>query len=98
MDLKHGKGKSFINGCVYIGDYKCGKRDGCGTLTSLSGTIYVGDFKNDRKHGKGKLTYPLISPDEPQRTIEGNWEKDKLLDDERPKTSTSVTVQTLSLD
>ena len=99
-DQKHGRGKSFINGCVYIGGYKFGKRDGSGILTSLSGTIYEGEFKNDRKHGVGKLTYPLISPDEPQRIVEGIWEKDRLVDDNRPKTSTSVTVQqqTLILD
>ena len=94
-------GKSFINGCVYIGDYKCGKRDGSGILTSLSGTLYEGEFKNDRKHGKGKVTYPVISPDEPQRVVEGYWEKDKLVENERPKTSTSVAVSlvgALSLD
>ena len=98
MDTKHGKGKSCINGTIYEGDYKQGKRDGFGKLQALSGNIYEGQFKNDRKDGIGKLIYPPLSPDEAPRILEGRWEKDKFAD--RPLTSVSVTVlsQTLNLE
>lgn len=99
MDSKHGKGKSCINGTIYEGEYKHGKRDGKGKLQAISGNVYEGEFKNDRKDGKGKLIYPPLSPLDMPRILEGNWEKDKFVS-ERPLTSVSVNVitQTLNLE
>jgi hypothetical protein len=97
MDSKHGKGRSCINGTIYEGEYRNGKREGMGRLEALSGNVYIGEFKADRKNGQGKLIYPPLGPDDAPRILEGTWEKDKFISD-RPLTSVTVLTQTLTLE
>jgi hypothetical protein len=44
-------------GCVYRGNYECGKRHGDGILTWPYGATYVGQFMNDKRNGTGVYTY-----------------------------------------
>ena len=61
----------YVNGNIYEGEFKNGKRDGQGTLTWTDGEKYEGEWKNGNYHGKGTLTYV-------DGTIyEGEWHNDR---------------------
>jgi len=47
----------FDSGMKYEGEWKNGKRDGQGTLTSPDGSVYKGGWKNNRMHGQGVKIY-----------------------------------------
>lgn len=51
-----GKAK-FLNGSVYTGEFKNGKRNGKGEIIYLNGTKYVGDYINMSKNGYGTMFY-----------------------------------------
>lgn len=57
-DELHGKGtQTFVEGDVYIGEFKRGTRSGRGTFKYANGERYEGDFENDAFHGKGRQTF-----------------------------------------
>ena len=47
---------TFPNGDRYDGDFKEGKRKGCGTFQFTNGRIYTGQFKDDKFEGLGVWT------------------------------------------
>ena len=47
----------FVDGSIYLGNWKDNKKDGKGTMTYDDGDVYEGDWKDDVKDGKGKMTY-----------------------------------------
>ena len=49
---------SYDDGDKYVGEFKNGKRNGQGTLTSVNGSIYEGEYKNDGRHGHATVTLP----------------------------------------
>jgi hypothetical protein len=61
----------------YIGELKDGIRDGFGSLNLEDGSKYVGEFKGNRYDGKGILSKADGT------TIEGIWQKDKLIRSEK---------------
>ena len=46
---------TYLNGAVYVGEYKGFKRNGQGTLTYANGDRYVGEWQEDQFHGQGTL-------------------------------------------
>jgi hypothetical protein len=47
----------FVNGDVYVGDWKDGKHYGQGTFKNADGDVYVGEWKNGKRHGLGTLKW-----------------------------------------
>lgn len=43
----------YKNGESYKGGFVNGKKNGNGTLNTMSGSIYVGEFRDDKRHGHG---------------------------------------------
>eukprot|EP01117_Protostelium_nocturnum_P014190 TRINITY_DN5374_c0_g1_i3.p1 TRINITY_DN5374_c0_g1~~TRINITY_DN5374_c0_g1_i3.p1 ORF type:complete len:305 (+),score=44.12 TRINITY_DN5374_c0_g1_i3:89-1003(+) len=70
---RHGYGKfSSTDGRVYVGHWKKGAKEGCGTLTHIqpSGkSTYSGEWKNDVRHGRGIFVWPNGD------RYEGLWKK-----------------------
>jgi radial spoke head protein 1 len=56
---KNGLGRSlFVNGDMYIGEYKNNKREGVGTyFWASNGNIYTGRWKNNLRSGVGRMIY-----------------------------------------
>lgn len=57
--LKHGQGEErFVNGCVFSGEYREGRRCGAGQLFQRRATerelLYRGEWKNDVMEGEGE--------------------------------------------
>ena len=50
--------KVYIDGRLYVGEFKDGKRNGTGTYTMPNGEKYVGEFKDGKENGTGTLTFP----------------------------------------
>ena len=48
---------NYVDGGVYVGELKDGKRNGQGTYTFADGAIYVGEWKDDYQHGHGTYNY-----------------------------------------
>jgi hypothetical protein len=46
----------FKDGARYDGEFKNGKRNGCGTNTEANSSTYMGQFKNDQFNGIGLLS------------------------------------------
>ena len=44
---------TLLNGAIYIGEWKNGKRDGKGHQTWIDSSVYNGDWLNDQAHGVG---------------------------------------------
>ena len=42
----------------YVGEFKDGKPNGQGTLTTPDGRKYVGEWKNGKEHGHGTFIFP----------------------------------------
>jgi hypothetical protein len=62
----------YIDGSVYEGTFKSGKKNGYGLLTyGTSGDCYEGKFVGDRKQGKGKY----VSGDK-KTSYDGEWLED----------------------
>ena len=60
----------FLTSCEkYVGEYKDGKRNGQGTLTTPGGAKYVGEWKDGKQNGQGTYTYPDGS------TYVGEWKE-----------------------
>lgn len=60
------------SGDIYVGQWKDGKMNGNGTLTSSKGSKYVGSFKDNERNGYGTVTYG-------NRTkYIGQWKDDKM--------------------
>lgn len=84
-DCINGKGtKIFANGDKYEGDFKKGKLDGIGILTStkqntngdiIFSKIYEGDWKNNKKEGRGKL---VIQKGQKIKKYSGEFKNGKL--------------------
>ena len=55
------------DGAKYVGEYKDGKRNGQGTMTSRSGMKYIGEYKQDEPNGQGAFIsakgYPIAFGD-----------------------------------
>ncbi|KTG38464.1 hypothetical protein cypCar_00031542 [Cyprinus carpio] len=76
---KHGKGTQVWKktGMIYDGDWRCGKREGCGTLSQTDPQtkgymrVYVGSWRNDKKEGAGTYFYSLSA------FYEGQWRGDQ---------------------
>ena len=49
---------TWSDGSKYVGEFKEGKKNGQGTLTSPDGRKYVGEFKDGKQHGQGTETFP----------------------------------------
>ena len=60
----------YLNGAVYVGEWKDDKINGKGTYTYPSGDVYVGDFKDGKINGKGTCTFACGN------VYDGDW-KDK---------------------
>lgn len=58
---------------VFDGEYRNGKRNGHGVLTTPDGEIFDGEFRNDKRNGHGVLTTP------DGKKVEGVWVNDELL-------------------
>lgn len=58
---------------VFDGEYRNGKRNGHGVLTTPDGEIFDGEYRNDKRNGHGVLT----TPDGEKH--EGVWVNDELL-------------------
>ena len=48
---------NFTNGSNYVGEFKDGKYNGQGTLTTANGDKYVGEWRDGKHHGYGTLIY-----------------------------------------
>ena len=48
---------NFTNGSIYVGEFKDGKYNGQGTLTTANGDKYVGEWRDGKHHGYGTLIY-----------------------------------------
>jgi hypothetical protein len=48
--------QKYLNGDIYEGVWKEGKKEGYGVQKYLNGDVYEGEWKNDLRHGKGKFT------------------------------------------
>ena len=71
-NCENGQGTKIVPTGKYVGEWKDGKYNGHGTVTSsYDGRKYVGDFKDGKKHGKGTYTYPDVV------TYVGEWKDDK---------------------
>lgn len=58
---------------VFDGEYRDGKRNGHGVLTTPDGVVFDGEFRNDKRNGHGVLTAPN------GEKVEGVWVNDELL-------------------
>ena len=66
--LKHGKGKSYINGQLeYDGDWKNDLKHGKGKFYINGKLQYEGEWKNDMRNGEGKLY------NDSQLIYDGEW-------------------------
>eukprot|EP01006_Ploeotia_vitrea_P010218 TRINITY_DN26504_c0_g1_i1.p1 TRINITY_DN26504_c0_g1~~TRINITY_DN26504_c0_g1_i1.p1 ORF type:complete len:675 (-),score=112.45 TRINITY_DN26504_c0_g1_i1:1437-3461(-) len=57
---KHGLGKAlFMNGDMFIGEYRGNKREGVGTYywAAEGGSIYSGQWKDNQRWGVGRMVY-----------------------------------------
>ena len=70
-NCENGQGTEIFSHGRYVGEWKDGKFNGHGTVTSPDGRKYVGEFKDGKKHGKGTYTYPDVV------TYVGEWKDDK---------------------
>ena len=53
-----GEGKHvYADGCVYVGQFKDGKKHGRGTYTDASGVVYEGERQSEKQHGRGTYTF-----------------------------------------
>ena len=53
-----GEGKHvYADGCVYVGQFKDGKKHGRGTYTDASGVVYEGEWQSEKQHGRGTYTF-----------------------------------------
>ena len=48
---------TYLNGTMYLGEYKDGREHGQGTVTWSNGDKYVGEWRNGKNHGKGTYTW-----------------------------------------
>ena len=56
--IRHGAGTCvYKNGCIYIGNWSNGKKDGQGIMTMKNGREYNGEWKENVKHGMGKYLF-----------------------------------------
>ncbi|CAI9097927.1 OLC1v1034451C1 [Oldenlandia corymbosa var. corymbosa] len=56
-NVPEGSGKySWLDGCKYEGEWRCGMRHGYGKLQWPSGAVYEGDFSGGYMHGTGTYT------------------------------------------
>ena len=44
-------------GGEYVGEWKDGRKHGCGRHTDIEGNVYEGEYKDGERHGSGVLTY-----------------------------------------
>ena len=47
-----------MDGTIYVGEWKDGKREGQGTYKWADGDKYVGEWKDGKFHGQGTFTFP----------------------------------------
>jgi len=47
---------NYVDGSVYVGEFKYNLRNGQGTFTDANGSVYVGEFKDDQRNGQGTYT------------------------------------------
>lgn len=65
----------YLNGSVYIGDWKENRKNGKGQLIEPDGrTVFNGDWDNDYKHGKGTFLQKSAY------IIEGVWNRGSLIE------------------
>ena len=62
----------FVNGDVFEGEMKDGKRHGSGKYMFIDGDMYAGDWKKDKSHGKGK--YMFVNGDVYKCALE-SWDR-----------------------
>lgn len=77
----NGNGKHIdMEGTIYEGSFKNGKRNGQGKSTAANGLLYEGEWKDNKKDGKGKATYAVKGYDFANRnwSYEGTWKKDSI--------------------
>ena len=60
---------TYLDGSIYVGEWKDGSRHGYGTLTYEDVREYFGKWKEGLRHGYGTLTY------EDKSFYFGRWEK-----------------------
>ena len=54
QEIDEGEAKcDYKNGERYKGGFRYGKKNGNGTLHTVSGSMYVGEFHDDKRHGHG---------------------------------------------
>ena len=67
----NGKGTlTYVDGSVYVGEFKDNKIHGQGVFTSKSGSRYQGEYKHGKMDGQGTYTYPN------GKKITGTWVDD----------------------
>ncbi len=77
----NGTGKHIdMEGSVYEGNFKNGKRNGKGKCTAANDVVYEGDWKDNKRDGVGKAAYKVKGYDFGGRnwSYEGLWKKDSI--------------------
>lgn len=77
----NGTGKHIdMEGAVYEGRFKNGKRDGLGRCTAANGVEYDGEWKDNKREGNGKAEYKVRGFDFAGRnwSYEGTWKQDSI--------------------
>ena len=47
----------FADGTVYDGEYKAGRKEGCGVFRFDNGNVYDGEWKADKMEGRGFMRF-----------------------------------------
>jgi hypothetical protein len=69
--IRHGQGvMKYLNGNIYMGEWKNDFFDGFGEYTWSDGRTFKGCFKQDKMHGKGEVRWP------DGRKFEGEYKMD----------------------
>ncbi|MES2848620.1 MAG: PDZ domain-containing protein [Bacteroidota bacterium] len=77
----NGTGKHIdMEGSVYEGNFKNGKRNGKGKCTAANSLVYDGEWKDGKRDGIGKAVYKVKGYDFGGRnwSYEGSWKKDSI--------------------
>lgn len=75
----NGTGKHLdLQGAVYEGQFKNGKRNGKGKCTEANGVVYEGEWKENKREGYGKAFYKVKGYDFANKSwsYEGTWKND----------------------
>ena len=64
---------NFLDGGVYVGEWRENMRHGQGEYRFPSGAVYIGDWKEDKFWGKGKFWWAVIKEEENDSSY-GDWQ------------------------